>query len=981
VSFLQRLNRRSLSLRGSSGPRALACLLLLLSSAVGVSCAEEAITVPVRSLERSGRVSFVCLGAPSAEPPGLSLTTCTRAQSDSPNDYRFDENGKPTLPHLYAMTTQTTRGEVAVVDLTAANNSVLDLDARKPGANFLPVGAQPADIVSTPGGTATFVAVAEVGRQGIYALPSSMIRACPDCPVPTLTSWPACALPSTPGAMILVNDPADENDMTRASCDGAYGGAAPAPAANETPGAHGDLVKLEKVGRQKLLVTLPDLGGFAVIDAQRLLDRNAGTFGDCPIERWVPLDAVEIALPGGSGGSGGASGVACIEPEEPEPGALTSYSPRPSGLAVSGKRLYLGDLEAPVIHEIDLPTPCEPVARPPLLVSSAEDPSRVVTTSRLAASAGLTSDLRRFLYAVDYEDGSTMIFDITDDGGERAPLRRPNPQFNPFQPIDRLRFAAPARDVIIVERDAPLSHPATGVAPSGTRCDPDPTLLPCTVDAQSCDVETLYRTSADFQTGAGPQKLRGMFAFIMLSTGAIVVIDIDDLDAACRGPLTEHPLFGCDSAGPQGAPLVTSGEPSCNVVVPHTPRQAAFLLSNDSVGRHQPGIQIFPLLTDRNGTAITLDDDASPMMRAPLPPPENPVSLGLAVGGGVLAIDPSGDPLDPPDGVIKTDDGPKHTLVMNFEDPRAQVGDQLWTVTYEGGIPGFSGKFAELLIDGSDDGLIDVNSRFCDAGVQSRAMVRELLEAEGVPAAELDAVATGRADRVQIVNELPAQDDIHWSTAGATAEDPAPKCTFQFCETTFGSQAVPQLTRDLIITEAFQGRLALADSTVKGNGTVEGDALIKCCFPSATEFRVHASGQWIVLGEGTGFLHHVIADPDDGRCRNSCDPNRARMNGRILENPADEPVQEGSPFVFRNPMFRFAITPGSAPSERDYQFRFVTQSSFPTMVIPLSTETTDLQPQAITFLPSTGELVVTDGQLEGLILVGVDSLRPERQYF
>lgn len=39
--------------------------------------------------------------------------------------------------HLFALVTQTTRGEVAIVDLTAGN--VVDIDNSTPGINFLPV--------------------------------------------------------------------------------------------------------------------------------------------------------------------------------------------------------------------------------------------------------------------------------------------------------------------------------------------------------------------------------------------------------------------------------------------------------------------------------------------------------------------------------------------------------------------------------------------------------------------------------------------------------------------------------------------------------------------------------------------------------------------------------------------------------------------------------------------------------------------------
>src|SRR6185369_8210750 len=97
-------------------------------------------------------------------------------------------------------------GEVAVVDMSTKADSVLDSNPRVPGANFLPIGAQPVDIASTAGSTAAFVGVAEPGREGIFALAAKDIRVCDTCAPKTLSSWPACALPGAPGEMLVVYD-------------------------------------------------------------------------------------------------------------------------------------------------------------------------------------------------------------------------------------------------------------------------------------------------------------------------------------------------------------------------------------------------------------------------------------------------------------------------------------------------------------------------------------------------------------------------------------------------------------------------------------------------------------------------------------------------------------------------------------------------------------------------------------------------------
>ena len=159
------------------GGRRTAFGLLVASGLVGLAiapvqsgCATQTATVSTRALERSGRSSFVCLGKPG---PGTSalrpITECNATTVLDINDFTTTEADGGTnkdLPHLYALVTQTTRGEVAVIDTTSINNYVLDQDSSVPGANFLPIGAQPVDIVSSPGGTVACVSAIGPSNSG-----------------------------------------------------------------------------------------------------------------------------------------------------------------------------------------------------------------------------------------------------------------------------------------------------------------------------------------------------------------------------------------------------------------------------------------------------------------------------------------------------------------------------------------------------------------------------------------------------------------------------------------------------------------------------------------------------------------------------------------------------------------------------------------------------------------------------------------------
>jgi hypothetical protein len=1009
--------------------------LLVASGLVGLAmapvqsgCATQTTTVSTRALERSGRASFVCLGKPVAGESSLRpITDCNATTVLSINDYTTEEDGGAgkDLPHLYALVTQTTRGEVAVIDTTSINNYVLDQDPSVPGANFLPIGAQPIDIVSTPGSTATFVGVAEIGREGLFALPSTRIRPASangtggaggsggsstssSITLPEISSWPSCRLPAAPGQMLLVPDPAGkasptDKAATRPCCDAPYGAPADDKAcsaegagAGDEPrvsGLNGD-IEAEGKGRQKLVVTIPSRGGVAVIDAQELLDSKAGAYEPCHVERWLPLSTTVPDLPP----KPPTGGAACVDPKSEAPELPAVSEARPTTLAYAAGRLYASDLDTSLIHVVDLPTPCEPVEVRPLLPTSLQEPKRAVTTSHVAVAPTLTPDLKRYLYAIDDRDGSAMVFDVSDDQASQFPLQRPRPEWNPFAASDRIFFGAPVADLLIATRDIPESNPATGTAPEGLRCDPNPALTVCLPTSQSCDLATAYRTDVStYTSGAGPAKLRGTFAFLALTSGRVAVVDIDDFDAPCRGPVANSPLFGCPP-GPDWNPntpdLVTSNELSCNVVLPNTPRSANYYAPVSAAGLHQAGIQGYPQLFDAQGAPLEDSDPSAPKLIATVPPSEVLKTLPQVGSEPVFQVSVSGSPVSinvasgsPADSTLAGES----VVMMNLEDPHAQIADQNWFITFEGGIPGFDQRLASLdLPEGASavSTLRDASSRFCEAGVQSKNAVLEKLPKD--PASE--AAADRLADYVQIQNELPDPDDRYWtSKKEGTAEDKL--CTFDLCRGLYGSFDVPAAGRDFKIIEATQDHLEIlpripASFANKGQSW---QTLTKCCFPSLVTFSVRVGDQWEVAGDQSGFLHHVIADPATGVCRDSCDPTLSRKNGRAQRVPNASPdhntwpvVPDGSPRAFINPMFRFAVVDPPAPLTPvlGQQFRFITQGAFKPVLMNLSADGTSLiQPVGMSFVTATGQLAVTDGSINGLLFVDFSLSAVSRTFF
>lgn len=904
---------------------------LLLNAA---ACTDSPVSVPLRALSSSGPVSFVCLGEPGdLADVGLPLDDCPSERTDTADNYE--------IPHLYALVTQPNGADIAVVDLTTEDGAVLDQDASVPGANFLPVGAIPADIVSTPAGMASFVISREVQYEAIYALPSNMIRG----QGARLTSWPACALPAPPGQIELLLDPADADGNVRQSCDGDYG-----PPEGDL---QLDALTVGKVGRYKLLVTLPSEGGFAIIDAQSVLDGAPGEREPCVIERWVPLEVAPPTLP--------------TPPEPPESDACVpvatandtlaqNYEPLPAGVTVDDKLLYIADRGAPVIHRIDLPTPCEPRELSPLVTSSSEDPLRPVFTSRVSVSP-LTLDLKRYLYAIDDVDGSIMVYDVSDGATGALPLERPNAGTNPFQPTDRIRFGAPPRDIIVMQFQNDAVDDDTG-STVPVRCDPDP---------DSNGPGTVYQTSSGFDSGAGPVTLRGVFSFAVLESGDVVVIDVDDYDAPCRGPSDQHPTRGCEE--PLSTGLDTSDEFSCNVVAPHQPRSNAYLLHADGVADNQPGITQFPALFDADGTLLRPGTEAEdgedetptlvPRMRALATTAD---ALGIVVGSTL-------EDLNPTTGLLRSggdaDDLTEHTLAMNLTDPRAHILDQNWTVTYEGGLPGFGGRFGELVETADGFEMRDIGASFCLRGVRSRASAEATFIDSGVEPAAAASRADRQADFVQIFSETPVETDPYWSGQN--------ECSFLSCNSTFGTREAPLEGRDLRILEATDDLLMLERRTV----AAASDARIGCCFPGVVEYRVRGGEQWIVVGGEVGFLNNMTV-ADDGTCRPSCDENLSSLNGRLLSTPAETVVAPGDPGAFQNPFFSFAIN--AAEPRRNMQFELTTQGSFQPLTMTVVTNDADVQPTNIQFLGPTRELVVSDGSLEGITLLDLNALIITRQY-
>src|SRR5690606_31578355 len=112
------------------------------------------------------------------------------------------------------------------------------------------------------------------------------------------------------------------------------------------------------------------------------------------------------------------------------------FQAEPAGFDYADGTLYVADTEAPVIHQLDVQDPCNIQERDPLLPRSLGEPTRAVTTTKVAVSPTL-SDGRRFLYAIDQYGRSwsnVMAFELTPGHADRTPIVREGTPFLPFEP-------------------------------------------------------------------------------------------------------------------------------------------------------------------------------------------------------------------------------------------------------------------------------------------------------------------------------------------------------------------------------------------------------------------------------------------------------------------------------------------------------------------------------------------------------------------
>jgi hypothetical protein len=902
---------------------AAALFIGLLAAAIGIDgCTKQSVTVNVRSLQDSSEVTFVCRGE-TAE--GLDHGFARNECPDVEND--------PPLRKTLAVVTQTATNELAIVDI--AYQKVVDVDPAVPGYTFLRLPSRPGAITSTPGGDASFVGLMSPGKTGISAIPTTCLGPPREGKrARDLTTFPACGLPSAPGDMVVVVEPPDSDGTIWQTCAHPHD---PADLKEDQapPGASSDrdcpanlTTEHGPLGRRKLVVSMPESGQLAVMDAQALLDRAPGSFDPCTIERVIDLDS-----------SPDTSGQSQIPPADLEgcmpnmptpPPVPANARSRPSGVAqAEDNKLYVGDLGVPAVHVVDASSVCGLHELPPLLPMSFNDPTRVVTTSHVTVSPETPAG-HRYVYAVDASDqpASVMAFDVSPGSTDRTPIVRGGSSRQPREVPDRISFGAPVQDIDFAFRDLPREDPDTGVAEIGLRCDPNPD---ASIDPPTPGVQ--YRTTGDYTQGARPHLLRGLFGLALLTSGAVVVIDVDDLDQPCRRPITTNPdateedFRGCigDTLpysyltldGTENGTKTVSGEVSCNMVEAHRPRAAAFGLSLPTLGTGAPTLRGLPLRGLPPSVTNTNGQQSPKLLAVPFQNPggasaDPEVYVGTTLyapanASGVLRVDPN-------------DSNDVNSLALPLYEPRSYVpGNEHVDVSYEGRV--FSGDkpsgfIAESTEPPDADGnliflLNDSTAFFCDNGVYDPNAMATYANAELGLKGDADKL-TGAAgdfgknhgDYVQITGDFPDLLDPYWASAPHDRG---------YCNNKFGPvqrtgtndlSSELQPTRDLTIVSAYQDHLVVKPRVPVNWTSADCPAdpaeleLVppserycpptpqdyETCFPAGVRYTVRGENQWVLLSSSPQATRDVIADPaNQYRCIRDCDPRKRYFRNRVFE--------------------------------------------------------------------------------------------------
>ncbi|MDH5671737.1 MAG: hypothetical protein OEZ06_06280 [Myxococcales bacterium] len=886
----------------------LPALLLLTCGLLWAGCGDDRPPSQAGSFNRPNRVALACVSDGAVVP----LASCHTSESDNDDELV-----------LYALVTQSERGEVAAVD-TERINGILDARQDIPGFTFIPVGEVPIAIVVPPEHPEVTY-VANYASRDVYVMRT---------------------------ATLLTLDDGRNAALQKVSLR-----AADAPA-EEVAQSPADMVVTP--AEDALFVSLPEAAALLRLP----IVRCGGSDSPCPdgvVDGMIDVEAMtQLPLSAPQDGPTDGAPQTLDEPESyammcgyAPPNVARKASPRivagsnseprsrPGALSVDRgcdaegactARLLVADEGLPFIHVID----------PDATLSSGGDavveayavgvPTRdVVASPRVPVGVESEADAEtRYVYAIDATDGSVMV--LQDGRVLRVDSRGNGDDYRiAFDPRGGSSAGLGAASAVALEVLTPGFDPKAGAAQY---------LMPNLPDGGIPEGGKVRDYCFDEENPElDLRRLRGVFLAVALSDGSIRIVDVHDMElGACRScshrfeveidKLGETPTkVVLDDSAPWvpavGDRLVQGDVEAVVVAVDFQGRfeievdvaglevgaaQAEVLGQLPILQRHMPRLRnnlTEDLALDRyalNPVASSLGfvvGSTSYSMRSDgtVGSPDAPGLACITCPEGLLQVYPEPNAAtvkapsgDDDAGVAEPDDAfvfgctEQHPALVCAQPDPWTVRDDEWRAIYEGALPGATGdlgRFVEHADAEYRDLIVDFEGEadFCAAGVLGRHEVATAFEdADCVEDVVHEAGAPDgpEGDQLLIVS-LPPEEDLLVELIGSDDPDTLAACA-ALRESMLGEVPGQDPLRVAFqILSAHSGRLFVDPRFSSGIEGIESYRDIQRCNGNRPlSYRVHTRGSYLVRGLDGGLSHRVRTEPG-GRC--GIDPSADPMRG------------------------------------------------------------------------------------------------------
>lgn len=209
-----------------------------------------------------------------------------------------------------------------------------------------------------------------------------------------------------------------------------------------------------------------------------------------------------------------------------------------------------------------------------------------------------------------------------------------------------------------------------------------------------------------------------------------------------------------------------------------------------------------------------------------------------------------------------------------------ETPNETWTITFQGAIPGASGRLGHLL---DETTFVDADAAFCEAGVAPGDLLQLEVPVESVDPSlvhTLDVVAGG-----QVCPTVPAKTaliEVAIAEVGMTSLGLDPSTARARPQLPTLDEAAIDAAR-LSLRACREARSDLDETLGLPDRLAPLDPLTPAALPSESTYRVRA-GQWAIVGTRSGFMHRQRWDRAAGACV-SDDALDPRLTGRASEVP------------------------------------------------------------------------------------------------